>query len=76
VKSAYVWSKIGHNMWQAKAIGGDKKEAQQSLVVKHNMVTRLPKFFPPNGVCQGCILNNYHWDGFEIRKYWRPKTQL
>jgi hypothetical protein len=46
------------------------------LMVKLDIVARLPRVVPLDGVCEGCVLGKHHQDAFEIRKSWREKTQL
>ena len=45
-------------------------------MVKHNMVTKLPKSLLLDGVCEGYMIGKYHWSTFEIGKDWSAMAQL
>jgi hypothetical protein len=45
-------------------------------MVTQNMVTGLPKFFPPNGVCRGCVLGKHHQEPFDFDKSWHAQHPL
>jgi hypothetical protein len=34
----------------------------------HNMVVGLPRMFPPEGVCKGCVLGKHHHKPFHSGK--------
>jgi hypothetical protein len=46
------------------------------LMVKHDMVGKLPRVVSPDGVCEGSMVVKNHQVAFEIRKAWKEKTQL
>jgi hypothetical protein len=41
-----------------------------------NLVARLPKVCPPNGVCRGCVLGKNHQAPFDTGKSWRAQKLL
>ena len=48
----------------------------QILKMRKNMVVILPKVYPPNGVCEGCVLSKHHQEPFDSRKACRVNIPL
>jgi hypothetical protein len=40
------------------------------------MVVGLPKVFPPEGVCKGCVLGKHHQAPFDSGQAWRAQNLL
>jgi hypothetical protein len=42
------------------------KFLKSAVMETQNMVVGLPKVFPPEGVCKGCVLGKHHQAPFDL----------